>query len=144
MRVLLDEDVPVPVLALLRHVLPSHTVDHVTQIGWSGKKDRQLYRDAAAKGYNVVVTNNKDQLSDPDECRAIKRSGIHWVSYRHRNPGLKGLAVAVASIIAAMPDVIAELDQAAGQRLVKITGIDPTTRRYKCIDPRREPPRYWR
>ena len=144
MRILLDEDVPRQVLEVLRHVLRDHSVDHVTVIKWSGKQDEQLYHDAAKKGYNVVITNNIDQLDNPGECRAIKRSGIHWVGYRQRHPGLKGLALAIASIIAASTAVVEELNEASGQRLVQITGIDPKTRRHKCIDPQRNPPRYWR
>jgi hypothetical protein len=112
-------------------------------VHWTGKRDDFLYRDAAKAGYEVVVTNDARQMSDPDECRAVKRSGVHRVSYRQRHPGLRGLAVAVASVIAAMPDVVDELDNAEGQRLVAIEGIDPTHKRYSLVDPSRDPPRYW-
>lgn len=35
----LDENVPLPLLSPLRHLLPAHEVDHVERIGWKGKKD---------------------------------------------------------------------------------------------------------
>jgi hypothetical protein len=143
MRILLDEDVPRQALGVLQHVLREHGVDHVHLVHWTGKRDDFLYRDAAKAGYEVVVTNDARQMSDPDECRAVKRSGVHRVSYRQRHPGLRGLAVAVASVIAAMPDVVDELDNAEGQRLVAIEGIDPTHKRYSLVDPSRDPPRYW-
>jgi hypothetical protein len=37
MKVLLDEDVPVPLIKLVQHILRGHTVDHDYQIGWKGK-----------------------------------------------------------------------------------------------------------
>jgi hypothetical protein len=83
MKILLDEDVPEQVITVLQHVLRGHQVDHVTRIGWSGEPDKRLYPDAAKRRYDVLVTNDAAQVSDPDECQAVKRSGIHRVSYRH-------------------------------------------------------------
>jgi hypothetical protein len=50
MKVLLDEDVPVPLVELVRHVLREHDVDHVYSVGWGKKTDVNLYRDARAPG----------------------------------------------------------------------------------------------
>ena len=141
MRILLDEDVPRPVLELLRAVLRGHEVDHVQTINWAGKKDLVLYRDAKQADYDVVVTNDAAQMADPDECRAVKRAGMHRVAYK-QDPGLRGMALAMASLVAAMPDVVKELANADGQRLVAITGLDRRRKRYEIIDPRRKP-NYW-
>ncbi|ASW56032.1 DUF5615 family PIN-like protein [Plantactinospora sp. KBS50] len=141
MRVLLDEDVPEQVLQVLRHVLRRHTVDHIHSIKWSGKKDSQVLHDAVGR-YDVLVTNNYRQFDDPDETSKIKKSGIHHVSYRQRQSGLTGLALAIGAIVASMPQIMADLEVAGGQRLVAIRGIDPT-KRFTITDPRRDPPRYW-
>lgn len=144
MRVLLDEDVPVQALQVLKHVCSRHQVCHAQEMGWNGKKDLIVYRDAAKAGFEVIVTNDGAQMEDPDETTAVKRSGMHRISYPHRHPGLKGLAVAVAGLVSAIPCILEELENADGQRLVTITGIDPTpTKRYKITDPRRHPPKYW-
>jgi len=142
MRILLDEDVPRPVLELLQAVLRGHEVDHVQTIGWAGKKDLPLYRDAKQYGYDVVITNDAAQMSDPDECRAVKRAGMHRVAYK-QDPGLRGMALAMASLVAAMPDVVDALTNADGQRLVAISALARNKRRYEIKDPRREPPAYW-
>ncbi|WP_307969578.1 hypothetical protein [Salinispora arenicola] len=141
--ILLDEDVPRQAVEILRQVLRGHQIEHVHLIKWSGKKDNYLYRDAAKSGYHAIVTNDGAQMADPDECGEVKKSGMHRISYKQRHPGLKGLAVAVGSLVAAMPDVIAELGNADGQRLVTVTGINPTKKRYEIIDPQRDPPTYW-
>lgn len=142
MRILLDEDVPTQVLVILRRVLLGHELEHVARLKWKSKKDRQLYRDAVNAGYGMLVTNDGSQLNDPDITVAIKQSGMHWVSYEHRCDGKKGLALAVAAIIAAMPDIVVIADAADSQRLFHAVDIAPG-RRYRVIDPRREPPRYW-
>lgn len=142
MRVLLDADTPVQLLELLRRVLPGHRVDHVQDLGWSAKKDVPLLRDAAKENYDVFLTNDSNQLADPAETDAIKKSRMHHVRYGHRRDGLKGLALAVGAVVSAMPSVIEHLMSAGGQRLVKISGIDPNNR-FEAIDPLKRPPKYW-
>ena len=144
MRVLLDEDVPVQLIEILRKVLPAHQVDHIHGIGWSGKLDPFVYADAAKAGYDVFVTNDGAQMDDPAECRLVKKSKMHRVAYSQRNTGVRGLALAVASVVAAMPDVMAELANADGQRLVTIHAVDPSRKRCTITDPKKDPPKYWR
>jgi len=38
MRLLLDEDVPQPLLFLLKHLLRGHAVEHVSSLGWKGRR----------------------------------------------------------------------------------------------------------
>jgi PIN like domain len=143
MRVLIDENTAVQLVGPLKHLLPRHEVVHITDINWSGKKDRPLLRDAGNRGYDVFLTRDSNQLNDLDECRAIKSSGLHHVRYEQRKDGLAGLALALGAIIAAMPAVITELEEADGQRLVHIVSLDPTRKRFESIDPVKTPPRYW-
>lgn len=141
MRILLDENVAVQVQPILRQVLPEHVVDHVDEVGWKGKGDQPLLLDAAAKGYDVVVTKDRSQLSDPHECQAIKRSGVHHVRFG-QGQGLKALARSTAAVVAALPDVLDELDSAESQRLVSIRALR-TERRFSWKDPGVDPPPYW-
>jgi hypothetical protein len=65
---------------------------------------------------------------------AIKRSRVHHVVYRHDAEGLRGLALAIAAIVAAMPRLVDDLQQAPGQRLVDIQSIRDQ-KRYKSPIP---------
>lgn len=143
MRILLDADTPKQMLLVLRHVLPAHRVDHVHDKGWSSKKDVPLLKDAAAAGYDIFVTNDWNQLDNPSETDGIKRSRMHHVRYNQRRPGLKGLALAIGAIVAAMPYVVEFLEGADTQQLVRVTGLDQGGR-FDSVDPSRNPPRYWR
>lgn len=142
MRILIDEDTAVQLVDPLKHVLIGHEVTHIAHVKWKGKKDRQVLPDAKNAGYHVLITRDRAQLSDPDECDAIKKSGLHHIRYKQKS-GARGLALALASVIAAMPMVAEELDQADGQRLVSVTEVDPR-RRFEIIDPAvKAPSAYW-
>ncbi|MFC7101222.1 DUF5615 family PIN-like protein [Nonomuraea rubra] len=79
MKILLDENVPEPLAEPLSWLLVrKHEMTHVNA-QWKGIKDRQLYDKAKRKGYDVVISNDSQQLLDPDICRAIQRSGRHVV-----------------------------------------------------------------
>jgi hypothetical protein len=144
MRVLLDEDVPVPLIKLVRHILRGHEVDHIAEIGWMGKSDVNVYKDARARGYDLVVTNDSRQLNDPNECDAIKKSGKHVVLY-DTDDGLQDLALASGAICAAIRPAVEDLATRTRQHLVRITGLAARKKRYRISDPAQDPPSpYWR
>jgi hypothetical protein len=147
MRVLLDEDVPKPLLPALQRVLAGHDVVHVDDLHWKSKKDVNLLADAAGRGFDAIVTNDSKQLDDAEECRAIRDSGLHHIRYRQQTGrgeggGLNGLALAMGAILAAMRQIVRDLESADGQRLVLIHEIR-NERRHDLIDPKLEPPAYW-
>lgn len=78
MRVLVDEGMPVQVLTPLR-LNRGHEFDHVNDLRWKGKKDVLLFRDAASKGYDAILTLDVAQLESVEESRALKRSGLHHI-----------------------------------------------------------------
>jgi predicted nuclease of predicted toxin-antitoxin system len=129
-QLLLDEDVPKPLVPALRRILAGHEVIHVDDLRWKGKKDLNLLADAAQRGFDAILTNDSKQLDDAAECRAIRDSGLHQ------------LALALGAILAGIRQVVRELDEADGQRLVLIHEIR-SERRHDTIDPRIDPPPYW-
>ncbi len=146
MKVLLDEDVPVQVLEALRQVLGGHEVHHVDGIKWKSKKDLALLPDAAGRGYRAFVTNDKNQLHDVDESKAIRDSGMHHIRYdQDTTRGVEGLALAMASLLAAAVPCLRNLDDAPAQRLVHVRSVAPHQRapRYEIVDPVTDPPVYW-
>ncbi len=142
MRFLLDEDVPLPAVDLIRRVLVHHKVDYVQGIGWSRKKDTRLVVDAGRRGFDVIITNDSEQFNDPDEMSAIRASGLHHVRYSHRHPGVRGLGLAMGSLVSALPDIADDLAAANGQRLVRVVAVSPNGR-FELVDPSVNPPIYW-
>ena len=143
MRLLLDEDVPLQLLEPLRRLLRGHEIDHTEGLGWKGKKDRHLLPDARSRGYNALLTNDSAQLASVEESRAIRDSAMHHIRYHQDTKrGLDGLALAMAAVMGAIRQVMRELEEADGQRLVEIQPIKPG-KRHSVIDPRVDPPPYW-
>ncbi|WP_037912159.1 DUF5615 family PIN-like protein [Actinacidiphila yeochonensis] len=144
MRILVDENVPVQILGILRQVLLRQDVQHIGEIGWSGKKDLTVLADASAKGFEAFLTRDGRQLENPSEAAAIKKSGIHHIRFSQSQKGMPGLGLAMGAVIAAMPLVVPELETASGQRLVHIKGLTPEPRhRFDLVDPAKAPPAYW-
>jgi hypothetical protein len=143
MRVLLDEDVSVPLLQPLRHLcFGRHDIDHATQVHLAGRPDIPLLRLARDRGYQAVVTNDLSQLADPEETRAIAKSGLHHIRFAQR-PGRNGLAFALGALIASLPSLLDELEHEEGQRIVRVEGLNPARRRYTIVDPWINRPAYW-
>lgn len=146
MKLLLDENVPVPMTLTVKTLLShSHEIQHVAEVpGWRGTKDLQLYVKAREAGFQLIVTNDARQMNRRSEVEAIASSGLHRVQYPHRQNGLAGLGLALAAVCAALPAVLQELATADGQRLVTLRAIDPgRDHRYAVRDPASDPPRFW-
>jgi len=145
-KLLLDENVPVPITSTVKTLLRrSHDVQHVIDMpGWSGTKDLHLYGKAKDAGFEVVVTNDAKQMNRKLEVEAIAESGLHRIQYPHKQDGLAGVGLAMATVCAALPSVLQELATADGQRLVTLKGIDPgRDHRYGVRDPATDPPKFW-
>ncbi|MGW3495846.1 DUF5615 family PIN-like protein [Streptomyces sp. NPDC001020] len=144
MRILIDENVPVQVLEMLRRILPGHEVKHVSEIKWAGKKDLALLPDAARKGLDIFLTRDARQLEDPSETEAIKKSGMHHIRFSQAHKGMAGLGLAMGAAVAAMPLIIGELNEADTQQLIHIKGLNPVSKhRFERVDPSVSPPAYW-
>jgi hypothetical protein len=85
-KVLLDENIPAPVTSTVKTLLRrSHDVQHVIDMpGWSG-------------------TNGAKQMNRKHEVEAIAKSGLHRIQYPHKQDGLAGLGLAMATVCAALP-----------------------------------------
>jgi hypothetical protein len=147
LKLLLDEHVPVPMAQIVRILINAHEVVHVLDMeGWRGTKDVPLYAKARDAGFHAVLTNDGKQMQRPTEVAAIARSGLHRIQYNQNNKhgGLVGLGAAIATVCAALPHAMEVLAEAESQRLVSLTGVDPTRRsRMQVRDPVLEPPKFW-
>ncbi|MQY15443.1 hypothetical protein SRB5_56250 [Streptomyces sp. RB5] len=144
MQILIDENVPVQVLEMLRRLLPKREVWHVSEIKWAGKKDLALLPDAAKKGFGAFLTRDARQLEDPWETEAIKKSGMHHIRFTQGHKGMTGLGLAMGAVVAAMPLIVTELDDVGSQQLIHIKGLNPSGKhRFDRVDPAKSPPPYW-
>jgi hypothetical protein len=118
-NVLLDEDVPRPIVPVIERLCHAHTFDTVHGLGWSGKTDVALYRDARKRKFEVMVSGNTGQLRSPDELEAIRKSGLH-VIYYEQGDGSGGAMRIAAGILGSLGAILSELVTATEQTIVKI------------------------
>ncbi|MFC6080443.1 PIN-like domain-containing protein [Sphaerisporangium aureirubrum] len=145
MRLLLDENVPIPLHRVLSTFILTHEIVHLLELqGWSGTRDEYLYPQAAAEGFHVVLTNDGRQMQRPREVAAIAASGVHRIEYPHKHRGLAGMGIAIATVAAGLPSALTMLEEADGQRLITLRGVDPTAAsRLHVVDPKVSPPKFW-
>jgi hypothetical protein len=138
LQVLVDEGMPVQLLEPLR-LNRGHQFDHINGLRWKGRLDQPLFRDAAGRGYDAILTLDVNQLSDAEECHHISLQQGRSVR------GATGTARVIASVIAAMPYVLEDLEEADGQRIVELS-LFSAARRHEVFDPLKERNRYpyWR
>ena len=143
MKIILDELVPRPVLEPLRNVLPNHQVDHVHLLGWSGKKDPQLFKDVVRRGYELFVTADAGQLEDDGECKLIAKAGFHHVRYEQYGSRAAHLASSLATILGGLPAAVEALHGETGQRLVLLKLVKCNSGQFRMQNPEVDPPPYW-
>lgn len=64
MKLLLDEQMP---RKIAKHFEENVTVDHVQLVGWSGIKNGELLKLAAAEGYDALVSADKNMSYQQNE-----------------------------------------------------------------------------
>lgn len=97
----------------------------------------------AARGYQVLVTADLNQLYREDQCKLIRKYGFHHVRFQQVGTGIAATASAIATIVAGLPAVLPELERAEGQRLVLLKSVRSNRGQFEIVDPRVNPPPYW-
>jgi predicted nuclease of predicted toxin-antitoxin system len=99
MRILLDENLD---WRLRRH-LPGHEVDTVAYIGWSGVTNGTLLRQAAAAGYDVLVTLDGNLSYQQN----LASHGIAVIALRAASNRLADTLPLVPQLLACLPGLVA-------------------------------------
>jgi hypothetical protein len=125
LRILLDEDVPQCLVDSLRSVLSEHEVTSLHDLGWEGKTDIALFRDAAKRGYAVLFTCNVGQLNDDKERAALVRSKLHHVLVpQHPRMGSRGPARTTAEVLLVVRGIVEEIARSSEQLLFEVPSLN--------------------
>ena len=95
MRVLLDECLP----RRLRRALPGHEVRTVQELGWAGTKNGELLRRAAAEGFEVFVTVDRNL----EYQQHVPGLGLAVVALRARSNDVADLEPLMHDVLAVFP-----------------------------------------
>ena len=86
-------------------------------------KDEPLFVELAARGYDAIVTRDRNQLVDPGERRGLREASLHWIGYKAKShPGILGLALETSTIVSGLPYVLrSNLAQPTAFRLMGVS-----------------------
>lgn len=112
MRFFLDENESPAILEPLRAVYFQHEFRSAEDEDLRGTLDVELIRAVHARGFDGVLTQDRNQLRNRDERQAYIETGLHWIG--HAEPDASGLvliASTAAAYLAAMPHIIETTEQ---------------------------------
>ncbi|MFE5853525.1 hypothetical protein ACFQ61_09975 [Streptomyces sp. NPDC056500] len=115
MKFFLDENETPAVLPPLQGVFYEHTFRSAHDEDLTGVLDIELIHKVSERGFDAIMTQDLNQLSNRAERAALIDTGIHWIG--HRQPAADGLLYVVnstAAYLAAMPHILTEISSVTG------------------------------
>lgn len=111
MRFLLDENELPAILEPLQYIYKDHHFEWAPREFGSGTLDIPLFERMRERGYDALITRDRNQLANPAERRALAYNRIHWIG--HRTPsesGVRLLSSLTATYVAAFPHILGALN----------------------------------
>lgn len=123
-RFFLDENESPAVLPPLRAVYFQHEFRSADEEGLRGALDPALIAEVAERGFDAIMTQDRNQLSNRDERRMYIETGLHWIG--HSEPDASGLlliATTAAAYLSAMPHIIDGMAEVTGAHSFHVRNI---------------------
>lgn len=135
MKFLIDENELVGIHQPLQAIYPGHTIDHIVNTPMAGLKDLPLFEAMTEAGYTALITQDRAQIQDNlDEVQALLDHGLHWIGRKQNKvPGRRGMALAAASHVAAMPHLLDLMESATEPLMLQVINVPKdNTQRFKA------------
>lgn len=124
MRFFLDENETPAILEPLKTIFIGHEFRSAHDEGLSGELDPALIAEVSRRGFDAIMTQDRNQLADRTERAALIKHGLHWIG--HRQPDAAGLlyiAISSAAYLTAMPYIIETMSEATGAHSFHVRNI---------------------
>ncbi|MGW4047354.1 PIN-like domain-containing protein [Streptomyces sp. NPDC004721] len=124
MRFFLDENETPAILPPLSTVFFHHEFRTAHDEGLSGVMDTELIHAVSDRGFDAIMTQDRNQLSNRDERDALIETSLHWIG--HRQPDADGLLYIVnstAAYLAAMPHILDEMSNVTGAHAFHVRNL---------------------
>ena len=77
MKFFVDNNLSPRLLPTLTALLPDHEFTCALHEGLTAVNDILLFSELAQRGFNALITRDRNQLADTEERRALVDSGLH-------------------------------------------------------------------
>ncbi len=104
MKFFLDECVSPRIVDTLSSIYKDHEFISSTELGIRSTKDLALFPILAEHQFDAIITEDKNQLTTPDELRGLHENGIRWMGYKgvHNVGGLPWMAMLTGTLISGL------------------------------------------
>jgi hypothetical protein len=105
LKLYIDENLPYKTLVEpLTKLYRKHTFRHPGQETLAGVEDVELFECLAGRDFDAIITQDANQLRNPDERLGLRAAGLHWIGVPQLNePGLHGLGAVAGMVISGLP-----------------------------------------
>jgi hypothetical protein len=73
----LDHNLSPRLIKPLVTIHPKHSFGCALEEGLTATEDIPLFAELADRQFEAIITRDRNQLSDPEECAALQASGLH-------------------------------------------------------------------
>jgi hypothetical protein len=102
-KVYLDENLPPFIAKPLEIVYAGHAFRTCADEDLRGVDDIPLLTTLRERGFDAIVTRDRNQLKDADERGAVATSGLRWIGVADKRlSGLEQITITVSTLIAGM------------------------------------------
>lgn len=102
----LDENLSDISRHLARDLFRQHKFDSAERLHMRGVLDVPLIEHLGRLGVDCIITQDKEQLSRPDERDALHKAGLHWIGVPEGPSGVAGIVSQGAVIAPAVQYVL--------------------------------------
>lgn len=112
MKFYIDENLMPAMAASLTGIYVGHQFRTPSQEHLLGLEDLELFPDLAVRGYAGIITEDKNQLTNPLEREKLRECGLHWIGIQKvQARGTAQLAAQVAIVAGGLGWVIEATSQ---------------------------------
>ena len=111
MRFFLDHNLSPQLIKPLLAIHPRHDFRCALDEGLMAAEDIPLFTKLVYRGFQAIITRDRNQLANPEERAALQASGLRWLGVKDTHvPGLLGIALDSAAITVGLTMVLPELE----------------------------------
>jgi hypothetical protein len=136
MNFFLDENLKRTLCESLSTIAPFIGFKHSSDVGLNGIEDEQLFHQVVDRGFDAIITDDRRQLIVPTELASLRKSGLHWITFKRSSvSGIPGLSADAATIISGFPHILKALEEAERPQRIRVLGVPrESTQRIKVQD----------
>ncbi|NKR24059.1 PIN family toxin-antitoxin system, toxin component [Rhodococcus hoagii] len=136
MKFFLDNNETPQILSVLAPVYHTHSFRTASEEGLNDVLDVPLFYELKARGFDAIITRDRNQLAIPDEKLALRDCGLHWIG--HKEPTTEGISIITsltAGYLSAFPHIISQIEGATRPLSFRVQAIPRELKQRVKVNP---------